>query len=110
MSGCNVIIETLFPELKGGEDEITRKELIDFVKSRLAGFPDCKRFTDWLEKQKPVEKVWHDANNEQPKQGSTVVVWNNISERGEVLRNVVKVNFDWIWAYIEDLLPKTTEK
>lgn len=33
------------------EDKRIRKELIDFVKSRLAGFPDCKRFTNWLEKQ-----------------------------------------------------------
>ena len=33
------------------KDERIRKELIDFVKSRLVGFPDCKKFTDWLEKQ-----------------------------------------------------------
>ena len=44
-------MEYLFPELAESEDERIRKELIDFVKSRLVGFPDCKRFTDWLEKQ-----------------------------------------------------------
>ena len=57
MSGCNVIIETLFPELKESEDERIKKELIDFVKSRLAGFHDCKRFTDWLEKQGEQKQV-----------------------------------------------------
>jgi len=36
-------------ELK--EDEEIRKELIDFVKSRLAGFPQCEKFIAWLEKQ-----------------------------------------------------------
>lgn len=48
-------IKDIFPELKESEGERIRKELIDFVKSRLAGFPDCKRFTDWLEKQKHGE-------------------------------------------------------
>ena len=42
---------SIFPELKESEDERIRKELIDFVKSRLAWFPDCKRFTAWLEKE-----------------------------------------------------------
>ena len=41
----------IFPELRESEDDRIRKELIDFVKSILTGFPDCKRFTDWLEKQ-----------------------------------------------------------
>ena len=43
-------VEYLFPELKESEDKI-RKELIDFVKSRLAGFPQCEKFIAWLEKQ-----------------------------------------------------------
>lgn len=43
--------EYIFPELKESEDERIRKELIDFVKSRLAGFPECGRFIAWLEKQ-----------------------------------------------------------
>ena len=50
-------LKEIFPELKESEDEKIRKELIDFVKSRLAGFPECKRFTNWLEKQgeqKPI--------------------------------------------------------
>ncbi len=52
--------EHYFPELKESEDEKTRKELIQFVQSRLAGFPECERFVTWLEKQgeqKPAEKV-----------------------------------------------------
>lgn len=51
--------EYIFPELKEGEDERIRKELIDFVKSRLAGFPECDRFIAWLEKQ-GKEPVWTD--------------------------------------------------
>lgn len=44
------IIE-IFPELKELRNESIRKELIDFVKSRLAGFPQCEQYIDWLEKQ-----------------------------------------------------------
>lgn len=47
---CLIDVSELFPELKD-EDETIRKELIDFVKSRLAGFPECDRFIAWLEKQ-----------------------------------------------------------
>ena len=31
MSGCNVILETIFPELKESEDERIRKALIEMV-------------------------------------------------------------------------------
>ena len=44
-------IEYIFPVLKENEDEETRKELIKFVKSRLAGFPECDKFVAWIEKQ-----------------------------------------------------------
>ena len=50
----------MFPELKESEGERTRKELINFVKSHLAGFPQCEKYIAWLEKQgeqKPVDKV-----------------------------------------------------
>ena len=53
-------IEYIFPVLKENEDEETRKEIIKFVKSRLAGFPECDKFVAWLEKQgeqKPADKV-----------------------------------------------------
>jgi len=45
-----------FPELKD-EDERIRKELIDFVKSRLAGFPQCEKFIYWLKKQGKQKSV-----------------------------------------------------
>lgn len=53
MSGCNVILETLFPELAESEDEKVRKELIRFVKGY---FPhetseQRKAYLAWLEKQ-----------------------------------------------------------
>ena len=47
--GSNVADE-IFPELAESDDERIRKELIEFVKSRLAGFPQCERFIAWLEK------------------------------------------------------------
>ncbi len=47
----------LFPELRESEDERIRKDLIAFVKSRLAGFPDCDRFIAWLEKQRQEKSI-----------------------------------------------------
>ena len=44
-------LEYVFLELKESEGERIRKELIEFVKSRLAGFPQCDKFVAWLEKQ-----------------------------------------------------------
>ena len=41
----------VFPELRQNKDERTRKDIIHFVQSRLAGFPECERFVTWLEKQ-----------------------------------------------------------
>ena len=57
------IVESIFPELKESEDEKIRKGLIDFVKSRIAGFPECKRFTDWLEKQGTPVKLSEEEQN-----------------------------------------------
>lgn len=61
------ICEYIFSELKESEDERIRKELIDFAKSRLAGFPECDRFIAWLEKQgeKPQGKSALEAINEE---------------------------------------------
>ena len=50
-------MEYIFPELKVSDDERIRKELIDFVKSRLAGFPQCKKYITWLEKQGEQKSV-----------------------------------------------------
>ena len=63
MSGCNVIIETLFPEIKESEDEKIRKSLIILLQHFCKGyrvpgleFPvSYKDMLAWLEKQKPIE-------------------------------------------------------
>lgn len=44
-------LQDLFPELIVSEDERIRKELINFAKSSLAGFPQCEKYIAWLEKQ-----------------------------------------------------------
>lgn len=58
------VIEEIFPELKESEEERIRKELIDFVKSRLAGFPQCEKFIAWLEKQGEKNLVGCSAEDE----------------------------------------------
>ena len=49
-------IETIFPELRESEDEIIRKEMIDFLKSEKAfqtiDLPISERWIAYLEKQK----------------------------------------------------------
>lgn len=61
------ICEYIFSELKESEDERIIKKLIDFVKSRLAVFPECDRFIAWLEKQgeKPQGKSALEAVKEE---------------------------------------------
>ena len=61
MSGCNVILETLFPELKESEDEKVRKELIKHLKELSDWKEDevipvknpsyYRQWISWLEKQ-----------------------------------------------------------
>ena len=57
MSGCNVLLETLFPGLKESEDEKIRKELLQIAKKSEDSFymvmtPDKrKHLITWLEKQ-----------------------------------------------------------
>ena len=61
MSGCNVIIETLFPELAESEDEKVRKELIKHLKELSDWKEDevipvknpsyYRQWISWLEKQ-----------------------------------------------------------
>jgi hypothetical protein len=57
--------------------------------------------------EEPVNSVWHDSNKEQPKNMSTVVVWDG--SYGEVLTNCVKVNPGRMWAYMDDMLNKKEE-
>ena len=56
-------LKEIFPELKESEDERIRKELIDFVKSRLAGFPQCEKFIAWLEKQGEQNPAWSEEDD-----------------------------------------------
>ena len=55
MSGCNVIIETLFPELKESEDERISKEIIYFLSRNTFQFGEeidkYHSWVAWLEKQ-----------------------------------------------------------
>lgn len=51
-------IKNIFPELIESEDEKIRKDIIQFVQSRLAGFPECERFVTWLEKQCKQKPKW----------------------------------------------------
>ena len=70
MSGCNVLLETIFPELEESEDEKIRKELIKyFTKGRefLSIIPyNTEEVIAWLEKQgeqKPAEWSEEDGRN-----------------------------------------------
>ena len=66
MSGCNVIIETLFPELAESEDERIRKE-IEFTLEYLVSTPKSalhpgahytvEEAIAWLEKQESVDEI-----------------------------------------------------
>lgn len=66
----NTTLEHLFPELKENEDERTKNQLIDFVKSSLAGFPQCEKYIAWINKQgvpkttKGIFEVWKDMRFE----------------------------------------------
>lgn len=55
-----MVVLSFFPELKESEGERIRKELIDFINSHLAGFPQCEKYIAWIERQgeqKTVDKV-----------------------------------------------------
>ena len=62
MSACNVIIETIFPELKESEDERIRKSITEFFKNfskngTYKTIPDVTKWIDWLEKQKLTKNI-----------------------------------------------------
>ena len=64
MSGCNVIIETLFPELAESEDEKIRKEIINYFKCQTRDEPSRKdthnKWISWLERQEGCEVIKKD--------------------------------------------------
>lgn len=58
----NVLKTSIFPELKEGEDERIKKEIIECLKNNALGYPEQTRnkWFAWLEKQgeqKPTDKV-----------------------------------------------------
>ena len=64
MSGCNIIIETLFPELKESEDERIRKELLEHCKNQAEPYiqtgneyPQIQSWITWLKKQGNKDKL-----------------------------------------------------
>ena len=88
----------MFPELKESEGERTRKELINFVKSHLAGSPQCEKYIAWIEKQddKPQDKSALEAINEEEVDNANKVepkfkigdwiVYNRIDHSREVMQ------------------------
>ena len=64
MSGCNVILETLFPELSESEDEKIRKEIINYFKCQTRDEPSRKdihnKWISWLERQEGCEVIKKD--------------------------------------------------
>ena len=92
---------------------MTEEEAIKYLQQLYPNGGHC-----WLDEQRteaiamaiqalqkePVIKVWHDANEEQPEEYRTVVVWNPITMDGEILTRCVEVYKGRILAYIEDLL------
>lgn len=64
MSGCNVILETLFPELAESEDEKIRKEIINYFKCQTRDEPSRKdihnKWISWLERQEGCEVIKKD--------------------------------------------------
>ena len=61
MSACNVIIETIFPELRESEGEYVekiKKDIILYLNNRqITSIPESnatEKWIDWIKKQKPI--------------------------------------------------------
>lgn len=114
--------QCIFPELRESEDERIRKELIDFVKSRLAGFPQCEKFIAWLEKQGEQSFAirWHDVSLIPREMEELLVEWdsNDATWHDVAFYHADSKTF-WNgerrvedvtrWCYIDDLLEKQSE-
>ena len=72
-------LKEIFPELRGDEDEKIRKGLIEFVKSRLAGFPEYDEYLAWLEKQgeQPSAIRWYDVSLIPQEMEELLVEWDS---------------------------------
>ena len=86
------ILDDIFPELAGSEDEQIRKELTKHLKEGVEGYmpagdsSDYRRWLDWLEKQgesytkRDVDDAWLkgmcEAKRELDKQSDSPIKWN----------------------------------
>jgi hypothetical protein len=104
-------VYNIFPELKESKSERIRKELIKFVKSHLAGFPQCEKYIAWLENQGEHKSIWHNED-EEPQKGSLILL---IMQSGTpVVAKIIESNHTFNhgerWAYIDDLLESKSEQ
>ena len=113
MSGCNVIIETLFPELKESDDKRIRKAIIELVKqsSEILNKSNQNDMLAWLEKQGRQKSVWHNED-EEPQRDSLILL---IMQSGTpIVAKIIEPNHTFNhgerWAYIDDLLEKQGEQ
>lgn len=90
-----IACERIFPELKESEDERIRKELIDFVKSRLAGFPECGRFIAWLEKQSKYSIL------NVPSREVILAIWDLGNEWKELTNGCISTEYGTQLEYIQ---------
>jgi hypothetical protein len=58
------VLESLFPELAGSEDEQIRKELIGFLRNNPSGNYTCEEMATWLEKQGEQKPIEWDADDD----------------------------------------------
>ena len=116
-------LKEIFPELRGDEDEKIRKGLIEFVKSRLAGFPEYDEYLAWLEKQgeQPSAIRWYDVSLIPQEMEELLVEWDSEDATWHEIafyhadtktfwngtRQVENVTR---WCYIIDLLEKQGEQ
>jgi len=121
MSGCNVILETLFPELKESEDEKMRKTLIAYLKkfsetdSLEPAEINLKKYIAWLEKQGeqksvviiPKFRVGDEikTTNEEP------LTITKIDEKGYWSNDLFICGFDeeYVWDLVEQKLADRVE-
>ena len=111
MSGCNVIIETLFPELAESEDEKIRQFLIHEVTETSDKFMSYRNMNKkdvlaWLEKQGEQKPAWSEEDvkialrTEYEKGRADAIAemqmeWSEEDEKIlEIITSVLQVNFE----------------
>ncbi len=103
MSGCNVIIETLFPELKESEDEMIRKELLEHCKILAKPYiqtgnkcPQIQSWIAWLERQGelPIYNI--------PSKEIILAIWDLGNEWKELTGSSISTEYDTQLNYIQN--------